>query len=230
MAGIAYVAAENGHVLALDTVDGSVVWDRESGGPILNSPAVAGGLVYVGSTDKRLLALDAATGTTAWSVNPGAGINSPAAVADGVVYVGTRDHVVHAYDAATGSEFWQASSRRHRPSGVAVDEDSVFVTSFSSETGPHEVLSLDAATGRRRWTVTVDELMVYPPVVANGVVYVVGWDDRLYAIDAARGEILFESEAQSNGGFVTPSISDGVVYAPNGGDYRLWAFEGSASP
>ena len=181
----------------------------------------------MGSTANRLYALDAETGMTVWSVAPGAGINSPAAVADGVVFVGSHNHVVHAYDAATGGELWHASTRRHRPSGVAVDGGSVYVTTTSSETGPHEVLSLDAVTGRRRWTVTVDQLLVYPPVVANGVVYVVAWSDRLYAIDGERGEILFESEVENNGGYVTPSISNGVVYAPNGADYRLWAFEGS---
>jgi len=114
-----------GRVLAIDPVDGSVLFDRTA--PISNfavplTVSAADGRAFVGMQPseewRRLLAVDLADGSVTWSADFAAPeergyiTGGPAtAVADGVVYGvdGWGDRVL-AHDASTGAELWTAES------------------------------------------------------------------------------------------------------------------------
>jgi outer membrane protein assembly factor BamB len=60
------VGADEGHLYALDTADGTVRWRYKTGGTLLSSPVAAGSTVYVGASDGYVYALRAQDGSLVW--------------------------------------------------------------------------------------------------------------------------------------------------------------------
>ena len=53
------------------TTSATVEWTFKTEGPVIGSPAVAGGVVYIGSSDGHLYAIDQATGQQKWKDDTG---------------------------------------------------------------------------------------------------------------------------------------------------------------
>ena len=155
---------------------GTVQWVFPTAGAVHSSPAVVDGTVYVGSRDGRLYALDAATGAKRWEYRTGSWVESSPAVVDGSVYFGSQDGMLRALDAATGALRWEFDAGFGVDSSPAVAGGLVYVGADRS------LFAVDAASGERRWSRELGEI-VGPPVVANGIVYV----GSLHAFDARRG-------------------------------------------
>ena len=70
--------------------------------------------------------------------------------------------------------------------------------------------------------------MISSPAVANEVVYVGSYDNKVYALNATSGALVWN---YTTGGSVasSPAVADGVVYVGSGDDrvYALDAFDGS---
>jgi len=89
-----YVGGMNGVLYALDTSDGSILWNFATGGPIWGSPAVHGtsGTLFIPSEDGILYCVDPTTHNLIWSYEAGGPIrSSPAVDAPGHVYFGSDD-------------------------------------------------------------------------------------------------------------------------------------------
>lgn len=102
--------------------------------------------------------------------------------------------------------------------------------------GTGTAFSLDAATGRINWSRLLDGGSIGAGVAyANGIAYVMTWDGRLRAIDAATGVVLktipvgtavgsYVSGGFPNGSASGPSIYQGRIYAGYG-----WTWGGSVA-
>ena len=77
--------------------DDASIWRFETGGWVVNAPAVANGVVYAGSDDNFVYALDAGTGDMLWRFETGDVIRSSPTVTGGAVYVGSNDNYVYAW-------------------------------------------------------------------------------------------------------------------------------------
>ena len=77
---------------------GTVLWEFETGGFVLSSPAIGSdGTVYVGSRDKKLYAINGKSGVKLWEFVTGdVVLSSPAIGSDGTVYVGSGDKKLYA--------------------------------------------------------------------------------------------------------------------------------------
>ncbi|MFO1106978.1 MAG: PQQ-binding-like beta-propeller repeat protein [Amaricoccus sp.] len=73
--------------------------------------------------------------------------------------------------------------------GFSYDRGVLYVS-----TGFGDVLALDAATGTRRWSRSFDGPVSAPPTAADGRVYVVVRNDTAFALDAADGKTLWQTE------------------------------------
>jgi len=177
--GVVYIGSADHNLYALDATTGTLRWKYMTFGRVLSAPSVAGNVVYVGSSspDLNFYALNATTGALVWNsqMNPngyGAGRNSPA-VANGIVYVFDEFANLYAYNAGTGAVLWTYS-----PGPIALlDANPVIANGvlYWSNVILSSVIALDAHTGSRLWTYSSsDAVPVSPPIVANGVVYVVG--------------------------------------------------------
>ncbi|SFR97664.1 Outer membrane protein assembly factor BamB, contains PQQ-like beta-propeller repeat [Halomicrobium zhouii] len=208
--GRVYFGGDDG-VYALDTDDGSVVWERQVAVHSDSSPAIADGLVYYGGPSNgddgppaTLWALDATTGETEWT----AGIDDDSlraspAVADGTVYVpassmrlcldsggddgdceGETLGRLYAVDATTGDHQWRAPIKTDTRSSPAVTDDTVYV-------GCRNGVSAVTTDGEPAWRIdfeSEDENAPYvdsSPAVSDDVVCIGASDGTLRAITSS---------------------------------------------
>ena len=165
---------------ALKAVTGAVKWSYTTGGPVVSSPAVAGGVVYIGSDDGNVYALNATTGARRGPTPPSA----PCFVArrgqrgrlvgsdDGKVTRSTRPPGLSCWTYTTGS----SSSRRPPwPTGSSTSAPrTATCTRSTPRPGPGCGPTPPAVIGAS-------------PAVANGVVYIGSRTDKVYALNAATG-------------------------------------------
>jgi outer membrane protein assembly factor BamB len=233
--GRVHVAFTDGTIEALDATNGQPVWSVMHPGGAYSSPAVSGGRLYIAIHNQGLLALDADTGSQLWlAPMPGPQWSSPA-VENGRVFVGSRDdHKLYAFDAVTGNTLWTATTSDWVQTSPAVANGVVYIGNNSGN-----VYAFNAETGNLVWQTAVAPGFAIgsSPTVANGVVYVASsldasathFDGKLYALDAATGQVLFNdvvSLGQGEARWVqaSPTVDNGVVYIPNYGDGTVAAF------
>ena len=132
--GIVYAGSLDGTFYALNSNDGSLLWQFTAGDHNLqSSPAVAGGVVYFGSTDGNIYALNAKTGDLLWQYTTGGAVISSPAVANGVVYVGSYDgNSLYALNASTGALLWSYNVGDVIESSPAVVNGMVYVGSYDA--------------------------------------------------------------------------------------------------
>ena len=225
--GVAYVAASDGNLYALNASTGEKLWSYA--GVPGSSPAVANGVVYFGSNDSNVYALNASTGVKLWSYTTGANIaiSSPAVV-NGVVYIGSFDSKVYALNASTGAKLWSYTTAEALLSSPAVANGVVYAG------GGNNVYALNASTGALLWSFATGGEVESSPAVANGVVYVGSDDENLYALNASTGAKLWSFQADS--GVNTPAVANGVVYVGSFNNLyalnastgaKLWSYAGA---
>jgi outer membrane protein assembly factor BamB len=234
--GRIYVAFTDGTIRALDATNGQVIWSVNHPGGANSSPAVAGGRLYIAIHNRGLLALDANTGSELWlAPMPGPQWSSPA-VENGRVFVGSRDdHKLYAFDAVTGDILWTATTNDWVQTSPAVAAGVVYIGNNSGN-----VYAFELETGNLVWQRAVAPGFGFgsSPTVANGVVYIASaldasathFDGKLYALDAANGQVLFSDfvspndEGEARWVMASPTVDNGVVYIPNYGDGTVAAF------
>ena len=138
--GIVYATTTNdagidGTLLALDSTDGAVVWQRPDHGDAQgSSPAVYGDLVITGThANGAVVAYDRASGDVAWRYQDSGPVSaSLMTTADGYVIGGTQlDSVVFALDAATGRRVFLDDVGANVTTSGAYDEGT-YVTADTS--------------------------------------------------------------------------------------------------
>lgn len=180
-----------------------------------------------GDTDHRVphLALSAAP-EVAWTARIGAGndrkhrITADPVIADGRIFALDSRATVSAVSAADGTVLWSrslvpASDRSDDASGggLALGAGLVVVA-----TGFGEVTALDPATGEVAWVQDIEAPAAAAPLVSGGRVYVIGRDNRAWAIDAANGRVKWQQRSTAenaavNGG-ASPADAGRVVLLP----------------
>lgn len=217
---------------------GTVKWTFKTGGPIVGSPAVAGGVVYIGSEDGILYAVDQETGKEKWKFETPRQVVSTPTVANGVVYLVGYDATLTALDAATGKVKWRYTAQLERrfqanrlhgfPPGYQTIPDSwdLYLSSPAVVdgkvyygTGDGGVYAIDAQNGLMIWKFNTGDVVHASPAVVNGVVYIGSWDSFFYALDADNGQEKWRFKAGEDNfihnqvGFQSSAaVVDGVVY------------------
>lgn len=256
------VVAGFGHVLrAHDAATGEQAWTERPGDGI-SAPTLRNGTLYVavGGTG-RVEARSLADGSLSWSAPVGEWIPGPPALAgDTLLAAGARREdpgVIRGLATADGAERWtldiDPAARgddgvRGNPSGVSAGRRRAYV---GLDDGSVWAIRVD--DGKRVWRFNPGSTLTYegpggprtsrpavraPPAVGDGRVYVAHGDGRLYALDAASGEVAWSFWAW-NGLPAQPSVGDGAVYVgsedsfvyaldPRTGD-RLWEYATSGS-
>ncbi|NOQ32887.1 MAG: PQQ-binding-like beta-propeller repeat protein [Methanosarcinales archaeon] len=183
--------ADAGNVYCLDADTGALVWHQNNiPGQCCGSPAIADGIVYVTTynfyDDGEILALDANDGSILWRQTIERTDGTPA-VAYGNVYVcggcyEVSDLVTYCFNATTGDLVWNTTASEGGIGGwtvsVAVADGMVFVGNSSGYSGCAGTYALDAATGVVIWSSPDGGSS---PAVADGIVFTIGGDGRVYA-------------------------------------------------
>lgn len=160
-----------------------------------------------------------------WSADIGTGGGSVRRIiarpiaANGAVYAMDADGRVTALDASSGAQRWRVRvadpSERGRgmAGGLAFADGKLFAT-----TGFGEVVAIDPSNGGLIWTRKIGAPIRSAPTVSGNSVYAIAANNRLYALDAANGQVRWShtgiEEPTGLLGGAGPSLAPGVVVAP----------------
>jgi outer membrane protein assembly factor BamB len=178
---------------------------------IWSAPAVAEGRVYTGCNDGRVYCFNAITGALIWNTAvltnyfPGHPV-----VDNGRVYIGGADTLqFFCLDAATGATLWTSPTHGNcYDCSPAVANGFVYFTDSWGRT----VYCLNAVTGASKWTYTLGYNGGWgSTAVVNGMVYCGSTDNRVIALDADTGALVwsYTTGAEVYG---SPAVADGKVY------------------
>lgn len=221
------VGTDAGDVIALGTGDGAPTWDQAIGaGPMSASMLEANGQIYVGSEAGTFVALDGRTGARLWTADVGGPVTRGAALADGVVYVGATGGAFSALDATTGRQRWRVELGSGGVGTPVVGRSSVFVgRGLLAPDGPHDVVAVDRANGSIGWSFGAPSgRQAFPGALANGLLYGVSDDGRIYALDPVSGALRWTVVAASAQLGTLGSIVGNVLYVTTA-DRNAQAFD-----
>jgi outer membrane protein assembly factor BamB len=199
--------------------DGKERWKFQvSGGPVLGTPAIAGGRTFAAGCDSTLHILDAATGKELSSVPLDGQVGAGAAVRGERLIVGTMTNDVIAVDLKKPEIAWTFQpAKRAQPfaSSAALTEKLAVIGGRDKR-----VYALDRATGKPVWDFATDGKVDSSPVVAGTRVYVGSQDCNFYVLDLATGKELqrlkldgpISASPAVSGGCVVIGTERGTVY------------------
>jgi outer membrane protein assembly factor BamB len=172
---------------AVAQADGKPRWTFQvAGGPVLGTPAVAGGKTFAAGCDSTLHVIDATTGKETGSVPLEGQTGASAAVSGGRLVIGTMTNDVIAVDLDKTAVAWTFRPvKRAQPFfASAALSDKLAVTGSRDK----RVYALDRITGKEVWSFATDGKVDSSPVIAGGRVYVGSQDGNLYVLDLASGK------------------------------------------
>jgi outer membrane protein assembly factor BamB len=172
----AYVALDDGRLVALRLTDGSIAWDRMFEGGILASPLLLGRMIVVASLRGTVAAVDQETGKRWWTEEMHAPIHASLASDASRIFAGASDGLFAAYDIATGAAAW--SIVLNSPPGAApLVSDSLVIIGTLDRT----VRVVSGTTGSELWRTTVDGRIRVSPVSWRGILLIASDDHTLTA-------------------------------------------------
>ena len=186
-----YLTTFEGRLYALSAEDGSVTWSftTKSGIGFVSSPLVYEGTLFAGTFDRRLYAVKVGENESLWEFPAGNCFWATPVAGNGTVYAGCLDGRVYAIDANNGTELWSFDAQSPVVVSPLLSGDLLIV---ASESGAIYLLKTAAVVDNR----VVSEVSIGVPVqaapcVQDGIVYVRGQDNFLYAVDIERGEVTW---------------------------------------
>ena len=202
------------------TPTGTIERIFQSEGPILSTPAVAGGQVYVATSDRRIVALDEATRKVAWTYPVSGPVNSSPTVADDLVLVGLRGGTLLALNTTTGDLEWSYLTGNPIYGSATVLDGTLYIGSAD-----HFLYALDARTGELRWSRETGGWVSAPPTINKGIVVVGSQDGELHMLDASNGTLRYQVDVGSSVDNAVTIVNDIAYFATFSGlvlafDYR----------
>jgi outer membrane protein assembly factor BamB len=158
----------------------------------------------------------------AWSADIGAGstedypLTAQPVVADGKVFTLDTDAQLSAFDAANGKTVWQIDVRKKKEEdpvisgGIAFGGGVLYVTN-----GYDELLAVKPADGKIFWRKSIGSPSRSAPTILDQRVFVTTLDNRLLALNATDGALIWEytgvSETAGLVGAASPAASREIV-------------------
>lgn len=174
-------------VYTLDAGSGRLLWKFFTGGsPDSGAPIAEGGRVMVPMGGKRLCCLNAEDGSLLWELRPERGcMNASPALRDGRLYISLSvlsgavppASEIRCHDAATGKPNWA-----HAGGGITGPSLAGNQLLAATTSGTH-LISLDPASGERRWSVDLgDRVYESVPAISGSLAFILTESSILVAI------------------------------------------------
>lgn len=218
-----YVASRNGMVEALNPKTGEMVWEKEL--TFGDTPTrLAGGItaalnhLFIGSENGVLYALDAETGRTAWKAKIDGEILSLPTVDSGLVLVNSSDGQLVAFDLKTGEKTWSINSEVPNLTLRGDSSPTTIAGGVFWGTASGRLQAAIVARGQMIWQKTIgspkgateiDRLVDVDskPLVLGGIIYSVGYNGNLVAIDLRSANVVWKREYSSSKDLTTDGKS-----------------------
>ena len=217
------LGTDDGELLAVDAVDGRLLYRVKLGEVVRSSPLPQGDRVYVGAVEGKglgaLVALDAGSGKTVWKRKLGPVFSSPA-LAGNLVLVGSDDESLHAVDAQTGALAWSRPLSARVRATPAVLGDVAVVGDFKGR-----VAAVKTADGALLWSHELGQ-PVYSSAALTPALCVVGCHDgHVYGLSLTTGERVFD--VATGGPVVSSPTIQGAHFLAASTDGQLYLFDAS---
>ena len=226
---------------------GHVIWARDLGSLSASSPAVVDGVVYAcvlsrsaGEEGGRVFALKSGNGNTIWSRNLPSRCESSPMVDSGKLFFGSQNGTVYALNADNGSVVWTYHAEGAVKASPTLSGGILYFGDYSGH-----VQAVAERTGRRIWRSGSEGALLgsgtfySTPAVFYGRVFLGNTDGRVYAYDAANGNLdwavqtgayVYASPAVTNAPGLGPTIYlgsyDGTFYAIDARSGHIaWKFD-----
>jgi outer membrane protein assembly factor BamB len=238
------------------------LWTAVGGGGAIVSASLWNSTLYVPSSDRTVHAYDASGVANCggmpkscqplWTTTPaGDSLSGAVSIANGMAYVGSMDNNVYAFDARGQLRCSTGTPKTCQPLWFAQTGNAVMATSAAVANGTVYIGSEDGALHAYdaagnigcsggppklcldEWTgVGNNDVIISSPAVANGVVYVGGFDGAMRAYDASGSLSCSDSPKTcqplwtfATGGPIasSPAVVNSMVYVGSE-DGKLYAF------
>ncbi len=172
--GLVYCSFDRAY--ALDELTGDIVWSSNLSDYAVGAPCITADAVYVLTQSGTLYAFDAFDGETIWSTDELGEMYSGTPVCDGdTLYLSSREGRVLAIDAFDGSILWEVRTESLMGTTMA------YANGYLYRTSPYAGLVVhDAVDGAILHEYPLDELVLLPPVVSDGWVWVKDYRGALF--------------------------------------------------
>jgi eukaryotic-like serine/threonine-protein kinase len=207
-----YIGSSDQHLYALDANTGVKKWAFATSTAVFSSPTVYKGQVYL-AADSTLFALDTATGAVSWSYPTGGQFGSTPLISGGMIYFINGNDSIYALDLATHALRWATHVGLVGYASIASSPTLYNGTLFIGGPAGWLMFALDASTGSPVWS---QQLFFSTPVYSSpcygdGLVFVGGQDENIYALDAGSGKVAWTFPVFSLA-FSSPTLSNGLLY------------------
>jgi hypothetical protein len=215
--GRIYLANTDGKITCLNGDNGEVLWEYDTGAPILTTPAVLYNRVHVLNLKGRLVTLDT-NGQLLWKYDVGHDVYANPVVARGRVFFGTVDGMFYAFDSANGGggPLWSYKA------GAMIDAAPTEIAGtiiFAAEN--MQAYALRTADGALLWTAKLPGARTWNghPVAstATGKVFI-STIPEFYEPNSAHRYHLYEDPKSTDGplGTVMSYVDQFVAQNPDG--------------
>ena len=211
-----FIGTADNHVLALDAVDGSLLWDFEVGNSVWGQPAYKDGTIFVSVLDKNVYAIDAESGEPVWSepATLGGALASRPVVDTDLVYVTSFDGQLHALSIHNGDVIWSASGQDWIWGAPALVDGVLYFVDVQGN-----IYAVDSETGTEQWSQSINLSVQTAPVVANGKLYIASKgvaeseQGMLTALDLSDGRQLWQQSTPAPLHTTPVVVEDSIIVA-----------------
>jgi outer membrane protein assembly factor BamB len=185
LAGVVYIAFDDGMVYAVNSESRQSIWETATGptyktyGPITADLRVDEFGVYVPSTDTKFYCLDKTQGRVKWQYYAGATLRNSPEVTATMVYLPVEGRGIVAIDKINGPK--EGREPRWILANVVklVSEDEKYAYFQRPD---NLVVAVDKLTGEQKFTSTRTDLVAFATNTKDGVIYAGTRDGRVVAI------------------------------------------------
>jgi len=215
------ITTDSGELLALNAQTGDPQWSFKIEAPLRCWPTVVEGRIFLAGCDERLHAVDFSTGKEVEGLDIDGPTGSTPATRGKKIYFGTEAGTFYAISCRPMQVVWahRDSQRSQSIRSSAAVGQRVVVYGIRGK----QVVALDRATGKPRWTFPVRSRVENGPVIAGNLVFLATVRGRVIGVDVSSGDEKWWFTA--GGSFLgSPAVADGKLVLGNT-DGTLYCFE-----
>ncbi len=193
--GRVFLAFLDGDLVAVDAATGKTAWKRNLHAHLESSPLAVDGDLFLGDDKTNLVSLRASDGKIRWQFSSPGAIKASPSYHDGRVYVADYQSSMFCADAASGQLLWRTNTSKVQPFGEGgfYSSPAVAFGHVYAARDDGTIYAFDEKTGKVDWFLPTHNFIYGSPAVARvpgtpPSVYIGGYDEHLYALDAISGK------------------------------------------
>ncbi|WP_413581516.1 PQQ-binding-like beta-propeller repeat protein [Bdellovibrio sp. HCB288] len=197
--------------------DGQLKWKLPIKNGVEPSATLIRDRLFVGASDGNFYSVEASTGRVQWTFPTKSENLSEPLLDEGTVYFLAGNNVLYALDAATGKQVWLYSRQDTSVFSIrggskpAIRNGTLYI-GFSDGS----LVAFNAKTGAVSWELQLNRNKRFrdidaSPILDGEQIYIAGYDDKLYAVSAAKGEVLWRVD---QGGYSSVTVAADRIYYP----------------